>query len=79
MEHSYAVIMAGGGGPAFGPFQEKKNQNNYFLCWEKKPCFRAPLLVLRNYFLRNEFLIVTVAEHATRCRCRCLRSPLKII
>ncbi|MFZ4572686.1 MAG: sugar phosphate nucleotidyltransferase [Bacteroidales bacterium] len=53
MEHTYAVIMAGGGGTRLWPVSRKINPSSCSLCWAKKLFCRVLLRAFATYSRLN--------------------------
>jgi mannose-1-phosphate guanylyltransferase len=65
MEHTYAVIMAGGGGTRLWPISRKETPKQLLpLLGGKETLFQGTIVRLENLFPPERILIVTVAEQA---------------
>ncbi|MGB8980440.1 MAG: sugar phosphate nucleotidyltransferase [Anaerolineales bacterium] len=65
MEHTYAVIMAGGGGTRLWPISRKETPKQLLpLLGGKETLFQGTIARLENLFPPERILIVTVAEQA---------------
>jgi mannose-1-phosphate guanylyltransferase len=65
MEHSYAVIMAGGGGTRLWPVSRKERPKQLLSLLGKETLFQSTAARLEKLFPPERILIVTVAELAT--------------
>ena len=65
MEHSYAVIMAGGGGTRLWPVSRKEKPKQLLSLLGKETLFQSTAARLEKLFPPERILIVTVAELAT--------------
>jgi mannose-1-phosphate guanylyltransferase len=64
MEHSYAVIMAGGGGTRLWPVSRKEKPKQLLSLLGKETLFQSTVARLEKFFPPERILIVTVAELA---------------
>lgn len=64
MEHTYAVIMAGGGGTRLWPISRKETPKQLLPLLGKETLFQSTVSRLENLFPPERILIVTVAEQA---------------
>jgi len=64
MEHTYAVIMAGGGGTRLWPISRKEKPKQLLPLLGKETLFQSTIARLENLFPPERILIVTVAEQA---------------
>lgn len=64
MEHTYAVIMAGGGGTRLWPISRKETPKQLLPLLGKETLFQSTIARLENLFPPERILIVTVAEQA---------------
>jgi mannose-1-phosphate guanylyltransferase len=64
MEHTYAVIMAGGGGTRLWPISRKETPKQLLPLLGKETLFQSTVARLEKLFPPERILIVTVAEQA---------------
>ncbi|HEX9840570.1 MAG TPA: mannose-1-phosphate guanylyltransferase [Anaerolineales bacterium] len=64
MEHTYAVIMAGGGGTRLWPVSRKEKPKQLLSLLGKETLFQSTVARLKKFFPPERILIVTVAELA---------------
>jgi mannose-1-phosphate guanylyltransferase len=64
MEHTYAVIMAGGGGTRLWPVSRKERPKQLLALLGKETLFQSTVARLESLFPAERILIVTVAELA---------------
>ena len=64
MEHTYAVIMAGGGGTRLWPLSRKEKPKQLLSLLGKETLFQSTVARLEKFFTPERILIVTVAELA---------------
>src|SRR5512134_1971458 len=64
MEHTYAVIMAGGGGTRLWPISRKETPKQLLPLLGKETLFQSTLARLEALFPPERILVVTVAEQA---------------
>ncbi len=64
MEHTYAVIMAGGGGTRLWPLSRKERPKQLLPLLGKETLFQSTVARLQALFPHDRILIVTVAEQA---------------
>jgi mannose-1-phosphate guanylyltransferase len=64
MEHSYAVIMAGGGGTRLWPVSRKEKPKQLLPLLGQETLFQSTVNRLENLFPPERILVVTVAEQA---------------
>src|SRR5512138_3241916 len=64
MEHTYAVIMAGGGGTRLWPISRKETPKQPLPLLGKETLFQGTVNRLEKLFPPERILIVTVAEQA---------------
>lgn len=68
MEHTYAVIMAGGGGTRLWPVSRKGKPKQLLSLLGKETLFQSTVARLEKFFPEERILIVTVAELAREMR-----------
>jgi len=68
MEHTYAVIMAGGGGTRLWPVSRKEKPKQLLPLLGKETLFQGTVARLENLFPPERILVVTVAEQAREMR-----------
>src|SRR5687768_9980200 len=64
MEHTYAVIMAGGGGTRLWPISRKETPKQLLPLLGKETLFQSTVARLEKLFPPERILVVTVAEQA---------------
>src|SRR5512146_1155773 len=64
MEHTYAVIMAGGGGTRLWPVSRKQTPKQLLPLLGKETLFQSTIARLEKLFPSERILVVTVAEQA---------------
>src|SRR5512139_628451 len=64
MEHTYAVIMAGGGGTRLWPVSRKESPKQLLPLLGEETLFQSTVNRLRNLFPPERILVVTVEEQA---------------
>ena len=64
MEHTYAVIMAGGGGTRLWPISRKETPKQLLPLLGKDTLFQSTVARLEKLFPPERILVVTVAEQA---------------
>src|SRR5574339_702230 len=64
MEHTYAVIMAGGGGTRLWPVSRKEKPKQLLPLLGKETLFQSTVARLETLFPPERILVVTVAEQA---------------
>jgi mannose-1-phosphate guanylyltransferase len=72
MEHTYAVIMAGGGGTRLWPLSRKERPKQLLPLIGQETLFQSTVTRLENLFPPERILVVTVEEQAREMR---LQSP----
>jgi mannose-1-phosphate guanylyltransferase len=65
LEHSYAVIMAGGGGTRLWPVSRKEHPKQLLPLLDDKTLFQSTVMRLEKLFPPERILVVTVAEQAS--------------
>jgi mannose-1-phosphate guanylyltransferase len=65
MDHTYAVIMAGGGGTRLWPVSRKERPKQLLPLLEDKTLFQSTVTRLERLFPPHRILVVTVAEQAS--------------
>lgn len=68
INHSYAVIMAGGGGTRLWPLSRKKSPKQALKLLGDKSLFQSTVERLQGFFPLERILVVTVAEQAKLLR-----------
>ena len=68
MEHTYAVIMAGGGGTRLWPVSRKESPKQLLPLLGKETLFQSTVQRLENLFPPERILVVTVEEQAREMR-----------
>ena len=68
MEHTYAVIMAGGGGTRLWPVSRKEKPKQLLPLLGKETLFQSTVARLETLFPPERILVVTVAEQAREMR-----------
>ncbi len=64
MEHTYAVIMAGGGGTRLWPISRKKHPKHVLPLLGKRTLFQSTLDRLEGFVPAEDILVVTTADQA---------------
>ena len=64
MEHTYAVIMAGGGGTRLWPVSRKEKPKQLLPLLGQETLFQSTVQRLENLFPPERILVVTVEEQA---------------
>jgi mannose-1-phosphate guanylyltransferase len=64
VEHTYAVIMAGGGGTRLWPVSRKERPKQLLPLLDDKTLFQSTVMRLEKLFPAERILVVTVAEQA---------------
>src|SRR4029079_17690889 len=64
IEHTYAVIMAGGGGTRLWPISRKETPKQLLPLLGKETLFQSTVSRLEEIFPPERILVVTVAEQA---------------
>jgi len=68
MEHTYAVIMAGGGGTRLWPVSRKEKPKQLLTLFGNETLFQSTVARLEKIFPSERILVVTVAEQAHEMR-----------
>jgi mannose-1-phosphate guanylyltransferase len=68
MEHTYAVIMAGGGGTRLWPVSRKERPKQLLPLIGQETLFQSTVARLENLFTPDHILVVTVEEQAREMR-----------
>lgn len=68
LEHTYAVIMAGGGGTRLWPVSRREHPKQIISLVEKSSLFQSTVKRLEKVFPPERILVVTVAEQAEQLR-----------
>jgi len=77
LEHTYAVIMAGGGGTRLWPVSRKKRPKQLLPLLDDKTLFQGTVGRLEKLFPPERILVVTVAEQARIMQEQAPELPLK--
>ncbi len=78
MEHTYAIIMAGGGGTRLWPISRKKRPKQLLpLLGQQETLFQSTVHRLDNLFPPERILVVTVAEQARQMQVQAPEIPLE--
>jgi mannose-1-phosphate guanylyltransferase len=75
MEHTYAVIMAGGGGTRLWPISRKEKPKQLLPLIGQETLFQSTVHRLENLFLSEHILVVTVEEQAREMRLQAPEIP----
>ncbi|MGB7877003.1 MAG: sugar phosphate nucleotidyltransferase [Anaerolineales bacterium] len=65
IDHTYAVIMAGGGGTRLWPVSRKERPKQLLPLLDDKTLFQSTVTRLENFFPSERILVVTVTEQAS--------------
>ncbi|MDQ3006106.1 MAG: sugar phosphate nucleotidyltransferase, partial [Chloroflexota bacterium] len=68
MEHTYAVIMAGGGGTRLWPVSRKESPKQLLPLLGKETLFQSTVQRLENLFPPERILVVTVEDQVREMR-----------
>src|SRR5689334_11239923 len=68
MEHTYAVIMAGGGGTRLWPISRKERPKQLLPLLGHDTLFQSTVVRLENLFSPDHILVVTVEDQAREMR-----------
>ncbi len=77
MEHTYAVIMAGGGGTRLWPISRKERPKQLLPLIDEETLFQGTVSRLRGLLPPERILVVTVAEQAAEMRLQAPEIPLE--
>src|SRR5215216_4035201 len=77
MEHTYAVIMAGGGGTRLWPISRKDSPKQLLPLLGQETLFQSTVHRLDNLFPPERILVVTVAEQAQQMQVQVPQIPLE--
>jgi mannose-1-phosphate guanylyltransferase len=77
MDHTYAVIMAGGGGTRLWPVSRKERPKQLLPLLDDKTLFQSTVTRLEKLFPPDRILVVTVAEQARVMQEQAPEIPLK--
>lgn len=77
MEHTYAVIMAGGGGTRLWPLSRKEKPKQLLPLLGQETLFQSTVNRLENLFPPERILVVTVAEQAREMQVQVPAIPLE--
>ena len=75
MEHTYAVIMAGGGGTRLWPVSRKEKPKQLLPLLGQETLFQSTVQRLENLFPPERILVVTVEEQAREMRLQAPEIP----
>ena len=75
MEHTYAVIMAGGGGTRLWPISRKERPKQLLPLLGQETLFQSTVTRLKNMFPYERILVVTVEEQAREMRLQAPEIP----
>ncbi len=76
-KHTYAVIMAGGGGTRLWPVSRKERPKQLLPLLDDKTLFQSTVTRLENFFPPERILVVTVTEQASEMQKQAPEIPLK--
>jgi mannose-1-phosphate guanylyltransferase len=77
MEHTYAVIMAGGGGTRLWPVSRKESPKQLLPLLGQETLFQSTVRRLDNLFPPERILVVTVAEQARQMQIQAPEIPVE--
>jgi mannose-1-phosphate guanylyltransferase len=77
MEHTYAVIMAGGGGTRLWPLSRKDSPKQLLPLLGQDTLFQSTIRRLENLFPFERILVVTVAEQAQHMQAQVPQIPVE--
>lgn len=77
MEHTYAVIMAGGGGTRLWPLSRKNRPKQLLPLIGEETLFQSTVARLEGFLPPEQILVVTVAEQASEMRVQAPQIPEK--
>jgi mannose-1-phosphate guanylyltransferase len=77
MEHTYAVIMAGGGGTRLWPLSRKEKPKQLLPLLGQETLFQSTVNRLENLFPAERILVVTVAEQARQMQVQSPAIPIE--
>ncbi len=77
MEHTYAVIMAGGGGTRLWPISRKDSPKQLLPLLGQETLFQSTVHRLENLFPPERILVVTVAEQAQQMQVQVPEIPIE--
>ena len=77
MEHTYAVIMAGGGGTRLWPLSRKEKPKQLLPLLGQETLFQSTVNRLENLFPAERILVVTVAEQARQMQVQAPAIPIE--
>jgi mannose-1-phosphate guanylyltransferase len=77
MEHTYAVIMAGGGGTRLWPVSRKESPKQLLPLLGQETLFQSTVRRLDNLFPPERILVVTVAEQARQMQVQAPEIPVE--
>ena len=75
LEHTYAVVMAGGSGTRLWPVSRRNRPKQMIPLVEERSLFQATIQRLEGLFPPERILVVTVAEQAAELREQAPRLP----
>ena len=76
-KHTYAVIMAGGGGTRLWPVSRKERPKQLLPLLDDKTLFQSTVKRLENFFPPERILVVTVTEQASEMQKQAPEIPLE--
>src|SRR5512138_2517534 len=77
MEHTYAVIMAGGGGTRLWPVSRKDSPKQLLPLLGQDTLFQTTIRRLEKLFPFERILVVTVAEQAEKMQAQVPQIPVE--
>ncbi len=77
IDHTYAVIMAGGGGTRLWPVSRRSHPKQIISLVEKNSLFQSTVERLEGFFPPERILVVTVAEQAAELRKQAPELPVE--
>jgi len=76
MEHTYAVIMAGGGGTRLWPISRKEHPKHMLSLIGERSLFQNTLHRLTDFIPRERIIVVTTAEQELELKAQALELPM---
>ena len=76
-EHTYAVIMAGGGGTRLWPVSRRERPKQLLPLLDDRTLFQSTVTRLENFFPPEQILVVTVTEQASEMQKQVPEIPLE--
>ena len=77
LKHTYAVIMAGGGGTRLWPISRKERPKQLLPLLDEKTLFQNTVMRLERLFPADRILVVTVAEQAREMQQQAPEIPIE--